>query len=139
MSLMLRICLIAASILTMVVMMRQIRRSKVQIEDAIYWVLFSLTLILFSLCPKIVYILSDLVGTEAPSNFIFLLVIFLLLLKVFSLSVRLSQLETRLRELAQKIAIEQFEAEEKESADSISGTEDHVQDQVAADKVRENR
>ncbi len=138
MSLMLRICLIAASILTMVVMMRQIRRSKVQIEDAIYWVLFSLTLILFSVCPKIVYILSDLVGTEAPSNFIFLLVIFLLLLKVFSLSVRLSQLETRLRELAQKIAIDQFEAEEKDSVAEVMGEEDNRCDRTAAGKAGKN-
>ena len=35
MSMMLRICLIAASVLTMIVMMHKIRKSKVQIEDSI--------------------------------------------------------------------------------------------------------
>jgi len=106
---MLRICLIAASVLTMVMMMHKIRRSRVQIEDAIFWVLFSLVLIAFSVFPGLAYWMSDLVGTQAPSNFIFMLVIFLLLVKVFSLTVRLSQTEARLRELVQKIALEEME------------------------------
>jgi hypothetical protein len=105
MTVMLRICLIAASVLTMILMMQKIRRSKVQIEDALFWVFFSFVLILLSVFPKIAYFLSDLIGTEAPSNCIFLMVIFLLLIKVFSLSVRISQLETRLKELVQNIAI----------------------------------
>lgn len=111
MTAMLRISLITASFLTMLMMMQKIRRSKVQIEDALFWVFFSFILILFSVFPELVYLLSDLVGTEAPSNCIFLLVIFLLLVKVFSLSVRISQLETKLKELVQQIAIE--EAEQK--------------------------
>ncbi len=109
MSTMLRICLIAASVLTTVMMMNKIRRSRVQIEDAIFWVLFSLVLIVFSVFPGLAYWMSDLVGTQAPSNFIFMLVIFLLLVKVFSLTVRLSQTEARLRELVQKIALEEME------------------------------
>jgi hypothetical protein len=112
MSVMLRVCLIAASVLTMILMMQKIRRSKVQIEDALFWVFFSFILILFSVFPKVAYLLSDLVGTEAPSNCIFLLVIFLLLVKVFSLSVRISQLETKLKELVQKIAIGEADKDE---------------------------
>lgn len=112
MTVMLRVCLIAASVFTMLLMMYKIRRSKVQIEDAIFWVLFSLTLIVFSVFPKIAYWLSDLVGTYSPSNFIFMLVIFLLLMKVFSMTVRISQLETRLRELVQRLALENMESGE---------------------------
>lgn len=106
MSIMLRVCLITASVMTMIMMMHKIRKSKVQIEDALFWVLFSFILILFSLFPGLAYLLSDLVGTEAPSNFIFLLVIFLLLVKVFVLSVRISQLETKVKDLVQQIAID---------------------------------
>lgn len=113
MTIMLRFCLIVASVLTTVLMMRQIRKSKVQIEDSIFWVLFSLTLILFSVFPQVAYWLSDLVGTDAPSNFIFLLVIFLLLVKEFSMTVRISQLEARLRDLVQRIALEEAGTEKK--------------------------
>lgn len=111
MSMMLRICLIAASALTTAAIMHKIRRSKVQIEDSIFWVMFSGVLILFSVFPQVAYLLSDLVGTQAPSNFIFMLVIFLLLVKVFSMTVRISQLEAKLRELVQVMAIEQLEDE----------------------------
>lgn len=112
MTVMLRICLIGASIFTMMLMMHKIRRSKVQIEDSIFWVLFALILILFSVFPQVAYWLSDLVGTSAPSNFIFTLVIFLLLMKVFSMTIRISQMEARLRELVQKIALEEMKQED---------------------------
>lgn len=109
---MLRICLIAASVLTMLGIMHKIRRSKVRIEDSIYWVLFSMILIVFSVFPQVAYWMSDLVGTYSPSNFIFTLVIFLLLIKIFSMTVRISQLETKLQELVQKIALDEVKAEE---------------------------
>lgn len=112
MSWMLRACLIVASVLTMVMIMHKIRRAKAQIEDSIFWVLFSLILIVFSVFPGVAYWMSDLVGTQSPSNFIFTLVIFLLLVKVFSMSVRISQLEAKLRELVQRIALDEMSAEE---------------------------
>lgn len=109
---MLRICLIAASVLTMLVIMHKIRRSKVRIDDSIYWVLFSMVLIVFSVFPQVAYWMSDLVGTYSPSNFIFTLVIFLLLVKIFSMTIRISQLETKLQELVQKIALDEVKAKE---------------------------
>lgn len=109
MSTMLRICLIVASVFTTVLMMSKIRKSKIQIEDSIFWVLFSLILIVFSVFPGVAYRMSDLIGTQAPSNFIFMLIIFLLLARVFSLTVRISQLEAKLRELVQRIALDELE------------------------------
>ncbi|MGL5434836.1 MAG: DUF2304 domain-containing protein [Lachnospiraceae bacterium] len=109
MTIMFRLCLVTASVLTMLAMMHKIRRSKVRIEDAIFWVLFSIILILFSIFPQIAYWISDLVGTQSPANLIFTMVIFLLLTKVFTMAVRISQLESRLQELVQKIALDEFD------------------------------
>lgn len=117
MTIMLRICLVAASVLTTAVMMHKIRRSKIQIEDSIFWVLFSAILIVFSVFPGVAYWLSDLVGTQSPSNFIFTLVIFLLLMKIFSMTVRISQLESKLQELVQRIALDE-EKQKNEEADN---------------------
>lgn len=114
MTIMFRLCLISASVLTLIVMMHEIRRSRVRIEDAIFWVLFSLVLIVFSVFPQIVYWCSDLVGTQSPANLIFTMVIFLLLTKVFSMTVRISQLESRLKELVQKIALDELDAKDKQ-------------------------
>lgn len=118
---MLRIWLIVASVLTMFGIMHKIRRSKVRIEDSIYWVLFSIILILFSIFPQIAYWLSDLVGTYSPSNFIFMLVIFLLLMKIFSMTIRISQLETKLQELVQKIALDEVKSKEVQKEGQTDG------------------
>lgn len=106
MSIALRGCLTAASLLTTILMLQKIRKSKIQIEDSIFWVVFSGILIVFSIFPSVAYRISDLVGTQSASNFIFMLVIFLLLVKVFSMTVRMSRLEMQLRELVQQMALD---------------------------------
>lgn len=114
MSVMLRFVLIVASVFTMIIMMRKIRQSKIQIEDSLFWVGFSAMLILFSVFPGIVYQISWLVGTMAPSNFIFTFIIFLMVLKIFQQTIRISQLEHKMNQLIQARALEEQERKEKE-------------------------
>lgn len=102
----LRIVLIAASILTTILIMRRIRQSKLQIEDSIFWIGFSSILILFSLFPGIPDLLARMAGTYTTANFIYLAVIFLLIVKMFHMSIKMSQLETRVKELVQEMALE---------------------------------
>ena len=124
MSVMLRFVLIVASVFTMVIMMRKIRQSKIQIEDSLFWVGFSAMLILFSVFPGIVYKISWLVGTMAPSNFIFTFIIFLMVLKIFQQTIRISQLEHKMNRLIQDQALEEQERKEKEQmAKDQGGTE----------------
>lgn len=124
MSVMLRFVLIVASVFTMVIMMRKIRQSKIQIEDSLFWVGFSAMLILFSVFPGIVYKISWLVGTMAPSNFIFTFIIFLMVLKIFQQTIRISQLEHKMNRLIQDQALEEQERKEKEQmAKNQGGTE----------------
>lgn len=120
MTVMLRIVLIAASVLTTALMMRKIRQSKIQIEDSIFWVIFSAVLIIFSIFPGVADLLSDLVGTYSTSNFIFLFIIFLLFVKVFLMTIRISQLENRMKELVQKIALDEY----KRDAGSMTFSEE---------------
>ena len=79
MTLLLRIVLIVASVLTTVLILRKIRQSKLQIEDSLFWIGFSFMLILFSVFPIVPTVLAELAGTYSTSNFIFLFVIFLLI------------------------------------------------------------
>ena len=109
MTLPLRITLFAASLLTFGYMTVKIRDSKMRLEDSLFWFCFSALLLLTSVFPQVFFWLSNLVGTMAPSNFVFLFFIFILLIVCFRLSVRLSQLDTKLRELTQQLAIEKFE------------------------------
>lgn len=118
MTMMLRLVLIVVSVATTLLIMRKIRQSKMKIEDSVFWIGFLFLLILFSIFPQIAYVLSDLAGTQAPVNFIFLFVIFLLMVRMFRMTVKISQLETKVKELAQKMAIdEKLKKEEQEERD----------------------
>lgn len=85
--------------------LRKIRKSQIQIEDSLFWIIIPIVLFIISLFPNIADILSNILGIGATVNFIFLAMIFILLIKVFLLSIKLSQLEYRLKNLVQFIAI----------------------------------
>lgn len=106
MTVILRCVLIVVSVLLTIFVLRKIRQSKVKIEDSIFWVMFALLMVIFSIFPRVADILSNFVGTYSTSNFIFLFVIFLLLVKVFFLSLKISQLETKVTELIQLLALD---------------------------------
>lgn len=111
MTVMFRIMLIIVSFGTMYMMMRKIRQAKVQIEAAIFWVIFSLMLVLFSIFPPIADLMASVLGIYSTPNFLFLFVIFLLMVKLFSMSIHVSQLESRVKDLVQKMALDEKEAQ----------------------------
>lgn len=114
MSITLRIALIVVSVCTCSWVLRSIRKAQIKITDSVFWILFSFVLLMISLFPQIVSFFSDLTGVQSPSNFIFLVIIFVLIVKIFRMSLRISQLESKLQTLAQHMAIRQKENEEKE-------------------------
>lgn len=105
----LRATLLVVSFLTLVFVAKKVRSSKVRLEDSIFWFCFAVLLLLASAFPGVFYALSDLVGTMAPVNFVFLFFIFILLIQSFNLTMRISQADTKIRELTQQLAIEKFE------------------------------
>ena len=105
----LRITLIVVSLLTLIFIGKKIRNSKVKLEDSIFWICLAAVIFLLSLFPQVFYWISNVVGTYAPVNFVFLFFIFVLLIQSFSLSMRVSQADTKIKELTQQLAIEKFE------------------------------
>ena len=114
MSLTLRILCVAGAALTFYGITRQIKKSKIKIEDSLFWVLLTGMLLLIAIFPEVAFFFSRMLGFQATSNFVFLAVIGLLLIKEFSNTMQLSQLKHRVNELAQEIALYEHEAEEKE-------------------------
>ena len=100
-----RAILISGSLLTMVFMLVRIRAAKVQIRDSVFWILFSAMLLLLSVFPGIPIVFSRWLGIESPTNFVFLVIIFVLIAHQFTLTVKLSRAEADLRILAQDIAL----------------------------------
>ena len=104
-----RIILIVVSLLTTFYILKKIRQSKLQIEYAIFWILFAGVLIVFSLFPWLVSMFTRLIGMQLPVNFIFLFFIFVLLVKMFLMTIELSALENKVKDLTQELALEEKE------------------------------
>ena len=108
MSISLRVILVLISVLNLLNIIRKIRKFKLQIEYAIFWVLFSVLLIVLALIPEISIYLAEWIGVRSPVNMVFLVVIFVLLLKTFYMTLEISQLQYKLQELVQRLALQDY-------------------------------
>lgn len=113
---MLRIFLIAMSVISLLYVIWRIRHSKMQIEYALFWIIFAFLLIILSVFPQIVYWVTDKMGMISPANVVYLFIIAVLMMKTFMLTIELSSLETKFKDLAQQVGIY-----EKRHADDKKG------------------
>ena len=104
-----RVLLIAVSIGTCAFFLRKIRKAKVQINDVIFWLLFSFALIVLSIFPGILNFFSNLLGIQSPANFLFLVIVFLLTVHQFALTLRISMVEYKLNKLGREYALDHLE------------------------------
>ena len=116
MSAVFQVLLILGAVLMTYFIMKKIRQSKLQIEYAIFWIIFSGILLIFSIFPFLVAMMTRAIGMELPVNFIFLLFILILILKAFFQTIETSALENKVRNLTQRLAIEEKERQEELSA-----------------------
>lgn len=111
MTIALRSVLIIASILMLIYMIRKVRKSKVQIEKTVFWIVFGIFIIIISIFPQIIYWVAKLLGIQSPANLVWITVIFVLLVKQFMTTLEVSQLETKVKELVEEIALKDKEDE----------------------------
>ena len=112
MSMMMRGLLIAGSLLTAFYVLRRVRRSKMRTEDSVFWLVFSLILVIMGLLPDLVTRLAEWMGVMSAANLVFLIVIFFLIMKLFLMDQRISVLQRQVTETAQQVAIQGRAAEE---------------------------
>ena len=108
-----QVLLIFGAVLMTYYILKRIRQSKLQIEYAIFWIVFSGILLVFSIFPFLVALMTRMIGMELPVNFIFLLFILILILKAFFQTIETSTLENKVRNLTQRLAIEEKERQEE--------------------------
>ena len=111
MSVQLRAALIIGAVLTMLAMLRQIRKKKVQIDSTIFWIVFSFILVLMAVFPNIVSWFARLLGIISPANLVMAGIILILIIKMFLMTLEISEMKTKLRELAQNTALKKEIAE----------------------------
>lgn len=110
----LRVILVAGAVLAVIIVARQIKRSKMLVEDSIFWMVTAVVLVLLALFPGIATSLAELLGFMSPANFVYLVVIALLLWKVFTNSAEISRLKARVTELAQEVALAHADEKDRE-------------------------
>ncbi len=113
MSVALRICLVALSIISLFYIIRKIRYSKMQIEYTLFWIVLSIIMILMAVFPQIVYWLAYMLGIMSPANMVYLFIIGILLVKVFMMTIEISNLENKLQALIQEVGISGKEQREE--------------------------
>ncbi len=119
MSATLRILLVVVSVLVVAFVLHKIRKSHLAIDDSVYWIFFSVFLMLLAVFPGVAIWCSDLIGIQSASNFVFLVMIFFVLVKLFYVSIDLSVNKHRLNHLVQKLAL--LECEQRENSGEKGG------------------
>ena len=117
MSLVLRIVLIVAAVALVVLVIAGVRKSRMRIEDSLFWIVLSLIILILSIFPYIGYWASYLLNMQSPISFVMLFFIALLIAKCFSLARQVSQLENKLKELAQRVAVDRLDHYERTEDD----------------------
>ena len=119
MSIMLRVLLIAMSVISSFYVIWRIRNSKMQIEYALFWIIMAVLMIIMSVFPQIVYWITGKMGMMSPANVVYLLI------KTFMMTIELSSLENKFKDLTQQIAINEKQAadEKKETIGDKNGTD----------------
>ena len=90
------------------------RKQDKKMNDAIFWVIFGLILLVLAIAPEFSYFMANLFGITSPANFIFLAIIALLCEKLLTVTIKLSQLEEKVEIMAAEIAIRTQKTEQKE-------------------------
>lgn len=114
MSTALRILLLIGAVVMFLYVVKSIRKSRIQMKDALVWMLIAILIAVFGIFPSVPMWIAWVIGIESTANMVFLIFIAILLICIFSLSVRISMLEDKCTTLAGEIAIRT----KKEEADA---------------------
>lgn len=105
MSAQLNIFFIIISTVTLIYIIMQIRRHKLNIDDSILWIFWSIVLLIVSIFPDLSFYIAEKMGFQSTSNFILCLFIFILYMILFFQNIKISELRDKNKQLVQKVSI----------------------------------
>lgn len=100
---------IVASLGTLIFVIRKIRKHRLNIDDAIIWVIWAILLLILSVFPGLASWVSTKLGFMSPSNFILSLFTFFLYIILFFQTITISSLKEKNKELIQKLSLKDQE------------------------------
>ncbi|MEQ3038637.1 DUF2304 domain-containing protein [Thomasclavelia ramosa] len=105
MSITLQVVLIIMTVLLFITLTRNVKKGKLRTDYALGWIVCSISLIIISIFPQIVYFCARIIGVMSASNMIFAIIIFLLIILVYMLFSKVSLLEEKQKDLIQELGI----------------------------------
>ncbi|MDO4632667.1 MAG: DUF2304 domain-containing protein [Eubacteriales bacterium] len=124
MSTTLRILLLIAAGSTAIWILYKIRKLKVKMEDAIFWIFFAVILFVLGFFPETAYWLTGKLGVISPANLIFLIMIFFMMEKIFTLSILVSQLEEKVTVLSAEVALRSHQMKDDKKEEEKTAAEE---------------
>jgi len=124
----LQLVLIFISLITFFYVIHRIRKSQLNINDAIPWIIWVIAIIVLSVFFNLSQELSNLFGFESTSNFILTLFIFFLYILLFQTCIQISKLREQNKILIQKISIYMSEKEKMDQTNKTKSSKNKKTD-----------
>lgn len=105
MSLRIRIIILVVLVLCLVYIIYQAKKKKIDFKFSLPWMFMIVALMVLTTFPKLLTVISDLVGIAAPMNFLFFFGFVISMTIIYILTVAVSKMSENIRTLTQKVAI----------------------------------
>ena len=110
----LNIVLIIITLIYIFLILKSIRKKKLQMSFSVFWLITGILLIIELLIPNLVENISKILGFEVPANMVFCLTIFVSFYLIFNLTIGLSKENKKNTMLVQEVSILKKRVEELE-------------------------
>ena len=113
----LRITVLIAGLLLVGYVIRLLIKSKLSERNSILWIMGCIVVLILSINPDLLTIISNLLRIDYPPALLFLISILFLLFIVLNMSIQISKLNKNINELAQIVALYHDSEKSKEQQD----------------------
>lgn len=106
-----QLLLIGGAVVILLVVVNAVHKRRILIDDSLFWIAFSVVLVLLGAFPQIVFFFSRLFGFQSPANLVFAAMIAVLIVKEFRNTAKISILKDKVNQLAQEVALRDEEGQ----------------------------
>lgn len=117
MSIRIKCVIIVVLILVLLKILGLIKRNKLELKYALSWLFLELGILIITLIPNLLNVISKVLGIYNEINMLFFLGFVFIILVIFSLTMSLSRNSERVRKMAQEIALNSYYNNKKNGSD----------------------
>ena len=117
MSIRIKCVIIVVLILGLLKILGLIKRNKLELKYALSWLFLELGILIITLIPNLLNVISKVLGIYNEINMLFFLGLVFIILVIFSLTMSLSRNSERVRKMAQEIALNSYYNNKKNGSD----------------------